>query len=248
MNLKEVFVAIEARMLSDFKHFQTQILHYGERGGERETALNHFLELYLPKKYTISSGEIVDIDGKVSHQSDIIIYDSSKCPLLLAGENYRVFPCEPVLAVIEVKSTLTKAELVDAAEKISAAKDLTRSDGPIAGIVFAYKSGFRKDPVWKTTTILKQINESLQPHQFIDLICLLDSGVIYLLDDNGYCGIPKDLSKRVMFSWAPSIGPNTLLWFFLNLLSLLNGQTASEPNFLEYIGGGELGFVMKSNL
>jgi len=60
MNINEIFQSIATNMLTEFEHTQTQIKHMGERGRERETALESFLTNYLPTRYSISSGEIVD--------------------------------------------------------------------------------------------------------------------------------------------------------------------------------------------
>lgn len=60
MKLTEVYQAIGIQMLSDFEHIHTQIKHMGERGGEREAGLRAFLGTYLPSRYAVSNGEIVD--------------------------------------------------------------------------------------------------------------------------------------------------------------------------------------------
>ncbi len=111
MDLNEIFRSIAANMLSEFEHTQTQIKHMGERGSEREAVVKSFLGAYLPTRYGIASGEIVDKKGATSHQCDLIIYDHYNCPLLLAGRDIRIFPAESVFAVIEVKSVLSANEI-----------------------------------------------------------------------------------------------------------------------------------------
>lgn len=66
MNLKQVFMAIGSHMLVDFDHFQSQISHPGEKGSEREIGLKSFLQTYLPERYGISNGEIVDTSNHAS--------------------------------------------------------------------------------------------------------------------------------------------------------------------------------------
>src|SRR6185295_12972960 len=102
MDLKKVLNAIGSQMLVDFENFQSEIKHMGERGNEREANLQLLLEAYLPKRYAIGKGEIVDSDGMVSRQCDLIVYDAFNSPLLLSGKDYRVFPAESVYGVIEV--------------------------------------------------------------------------------------------------------------------------------------------------
>lgn len=73
MKLQNVFEGIGKQMLLDFSQIQSQVKHPGERGSEREESLRAFLKSYLPSKYGIDSGEIVDEDGNTSKQCDIVI-------------------------------------------------------------------------------------------------------------------------------------------------------------------------------
>jgi len=57
----------------------------------------------------------------------VLIYDSINCPVLYVGDTH-VPPIEGVYGVIEVKSGLSKAELLDAATKIEAFKRLAPRD------------------------------------------------------------------------------------------------------------------------
>lgn len=234
MDLNKVFDGIGKKMQLDFEDIQSQVEHAGERGGEREATLREFLKSYLPSKYAVSNGEIVDENLQVSKQCDLVIYDHFNCPLLLAGKDYRVFPSEPVYAVIEVKSVLNLKELKDSSEKIVSVKKLERENGPIAGVVFAYTSSWKKDPLRKSACYLLDINQNLEPHQYIDLLCILDSGLVHVTDKEGYTRIPKDLSEREMLVWHELTTP-VVLWFFIQLLDLLDGQTSSSPDYQKYV-------------
>ena len=247
MDLNKVFDGIGKQMLLDFEQIQSQVNHSGERGSEREASLKAFLSTYLPSKYGVSNGEIVDENSQTSKQCDLIIYDYLNCPLLLAGKEYRVFPVEPVLAVIEVKSVLSTEELRDAAEKIKSVKNLNRENGAIAGIVFAYSSTWKKDQIGSIAKHLKEINKSLEPHQVIDLLCVLDSGVINIVDEMGYTHVTRNLEERNMFVWH-ELTPPILLWFFIQLLDLLSGQKSSSPDYQKYAHMMEIGIVSKQSL
>lgn len=245
MDLDKIFDGIGKHMLLDFEKIQSQINHAGERGSEREAGLKAFLDSYLPSKYAVANGEIVDSTRQTSKQCDLVIYDHLNCPLLFSGKEYRVFPVEPVLAIIEVKSVLTLAELKDASEKIRSAKNLKRDNGLVAGIVFAYSSSWKSDPMGSIATNLKKINSSMEHHQFIDLLCVLDSGVISIIDENGRTRIPNDLSERSMFVWH-ELDTSVLSWFFIQLLDLLDGQKSSMPTYQHYARMS--GLVSKQNL
>jgi hypothetical protein len=247
MDLNKVFDGIGKQMLLDFEEIQSQVRHAGERGGEREASLRTFLQVYLPSKYAVTNGEIVDKLRQTSKQCDLVIYDHLNCPLLLAGKDYRVFPVEPVLATIEVKSVLSTTELQDASEKIKSVKALDRQNGPIAGIVFAYSSVWQTDPMGNIAKHLKKINQGLEPHQFIDLLCVLDAGVINVVDENGYTRVTKKMSERSMLVWH-ELTPPILLWFFIQLLDLLDGQNSSPPNYQKYARMFEIGLVSRQEL
>jgi hypothetical protein len=59
----------------------------GLRGEHAEIIFHKFLEKYLPKKLCISSGTIIDSEGRQSRQLDIIIFDGLKAPVLLEEKN-----------------------------------------------------------------------------------------------------------------------------------------------------------------
>lgn len=245
MDINEIFQSIATNMLTEFEHIQTQIKHMGERGSEREAVLKSFLVAYLPTRYGISSGEILDSQGTTSHQCDLIIYDHYNCPLLLAGRDVRIFPAESVLAVIEVKSVLSAKEIGDSVGKIRDLKNLTRKNGPIPGIIFAYKSGWEKEPIMRTVTELQKHYRQLQGNQLVDLLCILDDGLIAL--DTVYEGftiVNNDFSERCMLAHY-QFYTSVLLWFFITLLNILESQPETKPIYSQYVKDTGIGLVRK---
>ena len=99
------------------------IKHAGDKGENREHILREFLATHLPKKYGVAKGEIVTKNGQHSHSADIVIYDAVNCPVLYS-EKTAIIPIEGVFGIIEVKSSLSKAEFVGAARQIEAFKKL----------------------------------------------------------------------------------------------------------------------------
>lgn len=245
MDINEIFQSIATNMLTEFEHTQTQIKHMGERGSEREAVLRSFLSAYLPTRYGISSGEIVDYQGGTSHQCDLIIYDHYNCPLLLAGRDVRIFPAESVLAVIEVKSVLSAKEIEDSIDKIRDLKNLTRENGPIPGIIFAYKSGWENEPIMRTVTEFQKHYRQFQGHQLVDLVCILDDGIISL--DTVYEGftiVDRDLSDRCMLAHV-QLDVSVLLWFFITLLDVLEAQPVTKPVYHDYLQNTAIGLIRK---
>ncbi|HGY3929991.1 TPA: DUF6602 domain-containing protein [Citrobacter koseri] len=190
MDLNQLFNSIEATMLARFKE-SGFIHHNGDKGENREEFLMGFLKTHLPKRYGVTKGEVITKEGLRSHAIDIIIYDAVNCPVLYAGKT-SILPVEGVYGIIEVKSTLSKSEFDDAAEKITSFKKLAPRDlGVIAtreyatvhrasrpfGIVFGFNiSG----------TSLDSLKENWRAHcdavhdvnYFCNLICVLGKGVL----------------------------------------------------------------------
>jgi hypothetical protein len=249
MDLKKVFRAIGYQMLIDFDSFHSEIQHMGERGNEREANLKLFLEAYLPKRFAIEKGEIVDSKGNVSRQCDLIIYDAINSPVLLSGKDYRVFPAESVYAVVEVKSVLDGNQFQKASENICSVKRLHRENGKIAGIVFAYKAEQKRHPILRhLTERIRKTNKTLSPAEYVELWCILDSGIVSLWDQNGSTKVSENFSERRLFSLEPEDGElPVLLWFFIQLLDLLDGQKVVTPNYTNYTGGGAMGICSITN-
>ncbi len=102
------------------------ITHSGVRGRVREILIKELFKPLLPSHIGISSGQIIACkSGKLSREQDIIIYDKSLLPAMDFDADTAIVPIESVLYTIEIKSRLTKAELVSAD---SSAGELTEFD------------------------------------------------------------------------------------------------------------------------
>lgn len=136
MDLRSVFFNIGLELQAKFR-LSAQVNHNGGKGAVREDAFAGFLREYLPKRYSVGSGEVVSSENRVSRQCDIVIYDAEQCPRLLASDSHSIFPIESVYGVVEVKSTLTSEELRKAYDVVRSVKSLasTRSFtlSPVAG-------------------------------------------------------------------------------------------------------------------
>ncbi len=84
--------------------------HTGTKGTAREQSLAEFLRAHLPEAYGVSGGEVVDSGGTRSPQLDIMVYDKMRNHAIVA-DGSALLPAEALLTSIEVKSTLTRAEL-----------------------------------------------------------------------------------------------------------------------------------------
>lgn len=112
--------------------------HWASDGSHKEAVLKEILSKFLPSEYEISSGFIVDDEGKSSKQIDIIIYKNSS-PVLFRSPDFVIIPREYVKAIIEVKTDLGGRSLISALNNLySAQKIMNKSSQHIHTAIFAY--------------------------------------------------------------------------------------------------------------
>jgi hypothetical protein len=108
--------------INEAKRKSASIYHAGNissSGDEVEDLVREKISLFLPEKYLVRQGHIVNSQGQVSNQFDIIIFDRLSTPKFFESKNNTVFyPIESVLAVGEIKKTLRSNDIVDFGKKI----------------------------------------------------------------------------------------------------------------------------------
>lgn len=123
-------------------------------GAEVENLIREKISLFLPERYLVKQGHIVNSDGKVSNQLDIIIFDRLNTPKFFKSQNDTVYyPIESVLAVGEIKKTLRKNDLLEFGKKIKYLKvDMQRKlikntiyGGKLKNATFADIINMKKD-------------------------------------------------------------------------------------------------------
>jgi hypothetical protein len=93
-------------------------------GDEVENLLREKISLFLPERYLVKQGHIINSEGKVSNQFDIIIFDRLNTPKFFESNNETVFyPIESVLAVGEIKKTLRSKDAIEFGKKIKFLKE-----------------------------------------------------------------------------------------------------------------------------
>jgi hypothetical protein len=221
---KNIWAAWEAAQL-----FQHTVL----RGTARETPLGQFLgNRPPPLAYGVCSGEAVDHRDRHSTALDLIIYDQSRISPL--AEDAYLMPAESRLAVIEVKSTLTKGELrkcFDAAKSIRKLRPYkgkfvaARQGGaPIREgeyrclyTVFAYSSDLTA-AAWlskEAARIRAVAKEKECAVDVVDRIVVLDKGLI----------APDDNAGKL----TPDSRPSVFHEWFLHLMNYLNRELRYKP-------------------
>ncbi|SDN62625.1 DUF6602 domain-containing protein [Bacillus sp. OK048] len=226
------------KMLSDHEAAKA-IKHNGQKGAIREGALREVLIKYLPKKYGVTTGVIVDSKGTQSNQQDIILYDIATCPVLVNEEELRMIPVESVYATIEVKSSLDSTILSEAYENIKSVKNLYRTPStngdqlfsiPL-GFVFSYSANTKIDTLAQRFI---EINKSSSRESKVNAVCILDQGIIAYFGKDGFNKMSvRPLEDYFECSMLGTEGEN-FITFYLAMLAGLKHQSVSFPNILDY--------------
>jgi hypothetical protein len=124
------------------------VRHWPTDGEWKESVLRTILHRHVPRTAEIGRGFIVSPAGQ-STQIDVLICDSSKPILFRDGDLYIVTP-DAVLGAIEVKTSVTRSSLDEAARKLAANAELVRDISPgnerIFGL-FSYEDETGEDVV-----------------------------------------------------------------------------------------------------
>ena len=101
-----------------------------------ETPVRRSLQQVLPRGIAVGSGCVIDSYGNCSRQQDVVLYERDICPVFSINDTPQstYYPCEGVMAVIEIKSSISGAELRDSFEKIASVRRLRRYEVYSTGI------------------------------------------------------------------------------------------------------------------
>lgn len=203
--------------------------HHGDIGTAREEAVRQLLRVRLPGAYAVDTGEVIDHRDAHSSQLDVVIYDKVRnCPLI---QYPLLLPAEALLAVVEVKSTLTQDELLNCCTAAAvhnlrpykrkfipppADRDSAGAADPRCFItVFAYDSNLSQEgwlqKEWtRAVTASKDVGCSVN---LIDRIVVLSRGLISPAWSRGKqsCG---ETGVAVLYEW------------FLHLVNFLSRENA----------------------
>lgn len=114
--------------LAAFLEESGTIPHPTGNGDNSEGSWKKFFKEILPGKYGVDKGYVIDYEGNVSEQIDLIIYDALYSPFVLVSNTGEKFiPAEAIYAIVEVKPNINKANIEYANKKIQSVKELKRS-------------------------------------------------------------------------------------------------------------------------
>jgi hypothetical protein len=131
VSLRNLFLDLQAQMIATLTTNRKAITHPSTKGDAAEVHWLKMLEDYLPARYWATKAFVLDSNGDLSQQIDIVIYDRQYSPFLFNQDQVRYVPAESVYAIFEVKQTLNLANLRYAAEKAQSVRRLYRTSAVI---------------------------------------------------------------------------------------------------------------------
>jgi hypothetical protein len=165
------------RLQAEVEDFNRLITHHGERGRANEHALARILQSLIPSRYAVGTGLIIDSSGMTSKQCDVVLFEQADQPRLFAQTTQLLYLLETVRAVIEVKTTMDKGDIRDAAAKKLSIDALSpvhpyrdNCTHPLF-MLFAYDADAYPDTV--AANLL-----ALPPEQRPDLVCVIEPGFV----------------------------------------------------------------------
>ena len=82
IDIKNLFKSMQNQMLASLST-QEFIKHPGTKGDATENNWISWMRRFLPKRYAVDKAFVIDSDGNLSDQIDIVIYDKQYSPILL---------------------------------------------------------------------------------------------------------------------------------------------------------------------
>ncbi|KPL91456.1 DUF6602 domain-containing protein [Herpetosiphon geysericola] len=170
-------------------------VHPSTKGDASEGIWIELFQKYLPKRYRVEKGHIVDSNGKFSNQIDIVIFDRQYTPLIFDFQGQLIIPAESVYGVFEAKQTINASLVAYAKDKLASVRTLHRTSLPIphAGGTYEPKKPLpilggilTFDSDW-SPPLGKSLSEALKPidhNERLDFGCIAAHG-FFTCDDAG---------------------------------------------------------------
>lgn len=132
VDLRDLFKSLEEQMCADLTTRRRHLAHPGIKGNSTEARWARWFADYLPTRYRVQhSAQIVDVNGDVSQQQDIIIFDRQYTPFLFNEDGAVYIPAEGIYAVFEAKQELSANLIRYAGDKAASVRRLKRTTAPI---------------------------------------------------------------------------------------------------------------------
>ena len=164
--LKDKIAAVEAQMRASLEETRVTFSQAGDKGSSIEEVFRSFLRKYLPRRWEVGHGEIVDTNSRRSSQTDLVIVNENH-PFTFRPESPGLFFIEGVSAAGEVKTILTTTALDHGLRNSCKFKQLevARAKGTLAVATPSDLERFYKRPPWFLVAFEAQVSlETIHAH------------------------------------------------------------------------------------
>lgn len=224
--------ADELSALSD--RIKRLVRHTGTVGTYREGLLQALLRKHLPERYHVATGFVFGCPRQV----DVLVYDRIDYAPIFREGDLVVVPPQAVRAVIEVKTTLTAAELDSSLALVSEVSQMDDVDPPFFKGIFAFGSSLTASQISSGILDFHQDDEEYfdeggedhkhhyiiaEPYKHVTCVCV--QGLTFALVGYRKEGKEQILTPTLMVRSSVSGIPAQASYFLQMLLSYLHYQT-----------------------
>lgn len=238
--LGQQFRAASLRLQTDFRNWASAE-QQPTKQQQLDSFVKGFLSHYIPPRFRITSGIVVDWQGRLSDQIDAAVVDALYAPNLLVAENQSLIPIETLLGVVQIRHTLTYeglGEAVTAYSKLRALQAIFRSgfsepqslDIPFA--LFAYHSELAVEEIveWFDAAY-----EDFLPAEQLHVVYVLGKGTIHRGSSESEEPFRSNSTK---WEWLPETFEGDkypswdgLAWTFLDMIDSMADELEARPSF-----------------
>lgn len=136
-SLPKLLESLHESVEQGLRRIRSTLHHPGVKGDASESVWIDLLNEYLPQRYRAARAHVVDSDGGVSQQIDVVIFDRQYSPFIFKLQEHSFIPAESVYAVFEAKQEANASIIEYAQQKVGSVRSLSRKCLPIPGESFA---------------------------------------------------------------------------------------------------------------
>jgi hypothetical protein len=237
INIGELFNGLQNQMIAQLNTNREFILHSTSKGDSLENVWIDWLKKYLPNRYCVDKAIIIDSNGDLSDQIDLVIYDQHFTPFVFTQNGIHYIPAEGVYAVFEVKPELNKGYIEYAGDKIESVRKLHRTSTNIIDRGKTYEPRSLTKILGGILTSVSAIQEgTIEKHletlkglKSMDLGCSVEGGCFYVDYKNDEDNKINDFNERIASYYENreydttifSSEDKSLVTFFLQLMRYL---------------------------
>lgn len=242
IELENLYAEMQKEMLQKLETGAGAVVHPGTKGENTESNWISWFQEYLPNRYKVDKGIVIDSTGKQSEQIDLIIYDAQYSYLVFRQNETLLVPAESVYAVFEVKQNLNKQRIEYAGAKAKSVRELLRTSAPIkhAGGEYPPKElheilagvlTTRCD--WKVPIISRVVKHvrARTREQRLDFVCSISNNT-FVIENNIFMNQYEETDNPEIFYCEED---ESLVYLLLNLLRRLRDiGTVPAIDFSKY--------------